>query len=55
MNTNYDHSKKRERDMSEKIFPLELTKDTAKLKELIQKHPDYPIVVLAGESSNYGD
>lgn len=38
-----------------KLFPLNLTKTTDELKELIKEHPDYPIVVLAGESANSGD
>lgn len=38
-----------------KIFPLELTKPTDELKRLIAEHPDYPIVVLAGEDANTGD
>lgn len=37
--------------MDKKIFPLNLTKPTAELKELIKEHPDYPIVVLAGEEA----
>ena len=32
-----------------------LTKNTDELKQLIAEHPDYPIVVLAGEESNGGD
>lgn len=35
--------------MTKKVFPLELTKSTEELKKLIAEHPDYPIVVLAGE------
>lgn len=38
-----------------KIKPLHLTFSTDKLKELIAEHPDYPIVVLAGEDANSGD
>lgn len=34
---------------------IELTKNTDELKRLISEHPDYPIVVLAGEESNGGD
>ena len=38
-----------------KLFPLNLTKGTDELKRLISEHPDYPIVVLAGEEANSGD
>lgn len=38
-----------------KIFPLKLSRQTKELKELIAAHPDYPIVVLAGEEANSGD
>ena len=38
-----------------KLFPLNLTKGTDELKRLIADHPDYPIVVLAGEEANGGD
>lgn len=38
-----------------KIFPLDLTKSTDELKELISKHPDYPIVVIAGEDAACSD
>lgn len=38
-----------------KIFPLNLTEPTDKLKQLISEHPDYPIVVLVSESANTGD
>lgn len=31
------------------------TKKTEELKKLIAKHPDYPIVVLAGEEANSGN
>lgn len=41
--------------MTRKVFPLELTKSTEELKKLIAEHPDYPIVVLAGECANSGD
>lgn len=41
--------------MTKKVFPLELTKSTEELKKLIAEHPDYPIVVLAGECANSGD
>ena len=34
-----------------KIFPLDLTKSTTELKELIEQYPDYPIVVLAAEDA----
>ena len=40
--------------MSE-IFPLNLAKNTDKLKELIAEYPDYPIIVLASETSWDGD
>lgn len=36
-------------------FPLNLAKSTDELKRLIAEHPDYPIVVLAGEEANSGD
>ena len=39
--------------MTKKVFPLELTKSTEELKKLIAEHPDYPIVVLAGEGVRY--
>ena len=32
-----------------------LSKQTDELKNLIAEHPDYPIVVLAGEEANGGD
>lgn len=32
-----------------------LSKSTEELKKLIAEHPDYPIVVLAGEEANGGD
>lgn len=32
-----------------------VTKKTEELKRLIAEHPDYPIVVLAGEDANSGD
>lgn len=38
-----------------KFFPLNLTKSTKELQQLIAEHPDYPIVVLAGEDGNCGD
>lgn len=34
---------------------LELAKNTDELKKLIAEHPDYDIVVLAGEEANIGD
>lgn len=34
-----------------KLFPLDLTTNTDKLKELIRVNPDLPIVVLAGEDA----
>ena len=36
-------------------WQIELTKNTDELKRLISEHPDYPIVVLAGEEANSGD
>lgn len=36
------------------IFPLNLTQTTEELKKLISEHPDYPIVVLAGECASDG-
>ena len=36
-------------------FPLNLTKSTDELKRPIAEHPDYPIVVLAGDNANTGD
>ena len=38
-----------------KMFPLNLTKDTTELKRLIAENPDLPIVVLVGEEANGGD
>lgn len=32
-----------------------LSKSTEELKKLIAEHPDYPIVVLAGEEANSGE
>lgn len=37
------------------IFSYEITKSTDELKRLLAEHPDYPIVVVAGESANSGD
>ena len=37
------------------IDHIKLTKSTEELKKLIAEHPDYPIVVLAGEEANGGD
>lgn len=34
---------------------IKLSKSTEELKKLIAEHPDYPIVVLAGEEANNGD
>ena len=34
---------------------VRVTKKTEELKKLIAEHPDYPIVVLAGEEANSGD
>lgn len=41
--------------LENKIFPLDLTKSTTELKELIEQHPDYPIVVLAAEDAVLDD
>lgn len=41
--------------MEIKIFRHDLAKSTEELKRLIREHPDYPIVVLAGECANSGD
>ena len=38
-----------------KVFQLNLATHTDELKKLISEHPDYPIVVLAGEEANGGD
>lgn len=38
-----------------KVFSFNLAKQTDELKKLITEHPDYPIVVLAGEEANGGD
>lgn len=38
----------------DKIYPSIMT-STEKLKELINKYPDYPICVCAGEDANIGD
>ena len=37
------------------INRIKLAKSTDELKRLIAEHPDYPIVVLAGEEANNGD
>ena len=37
------------------IDHIKLAKSTDELKKLIAEHPDYPIVVLAGEEANGGD
>lgn len=37
--------------MKDTMFPLDLTKSTEKLKELILQYPDYPIVVLVAEDA----
>lgn len=34
---------------------FDVTKNTDDLKKLIAEHPDYPIVVLAGEQASAGD
>ena len=39
----------------EKLDRLYITKKTDELKKLIAEHPDYPIVVLAGDEANDGD
>ena len=36
------------------IVQLSISVNTERLKELITKYPDYPIVVLAGEDANNG-
>jgi len=41
--------------IARKIFPLNLTTSTDELKELIAKHPDYPIVVMAGYDASCPD
>ena len=38
-----------------KLYPLDLTHNTDKLKSLIAKNPDLPIVVLVGDEANPGD
>ena len=38
-----------------KYIKVEVAQTTDKLKQLIAEHPDYPIVVLAGEEANCGD
>lgn len=38
-----------------RIDHIGLSKNTDELKKLIAEHPDYPIVVLAGEDANVGD
>ena len=37
-----------------KFFLLDIAKKTDELKRLISEHPDYPIVVMAGEDANNG-
>lgn len=37
------------------IFPLELTKNSQELRNLILDNPELPIVVVAGEEANGGD
>ena len=37
------------------IDHVKLAHSTEELKKLIAEHPDYPIVVLAGEEANGGD
>ena len=39
----------------ERLFKHNITRSTDDLKRLILEHPDYPIVVLAGEEANGGD
>ena len=39
----------------DKLERLNITKSTEELKKLIAEHPNYPIVVLAGEEANTGD
>ena len=38
-----------------KFFEYKVSQKTDELKKLIAEHPDYPIVVLAGEEANGGD
>lgn len=42
-------------DSMKKLDRLYITKKTDELKKLIADHPNYPIVVLAGEEANGGD
>lgn len=42
-------------EKTKKLFSLNLIKPTDELKKLISEHPDYPIVVLAGEYANGED
>ena len=37
--------------INKKIISLNITKQTTELKELIAEHPDYPIIVLAGQDA----
>lgn len=37
--------------INKKPISLNLTKQTTELKELIAEHPDYPIIVLAGQDA----
>lgn len=37
------------------IFPLELTKNSQELRNLILDNPELPIVVVAGDGANDGD
>ena len=39
----------------DKLIRLGITKSTEELKKPIAEHPDYPIIVLAGEEANTGD
>ena len=38
-----------------RIDAYSMAQNTDRLKQLIAEHPDYPIVVLAGEDANNGD
>lgn len=40
---------------NKKLLPLNLTTSSDELKKLIADHPDYPIVVLAGDDASVGD
>uniref|UniRef100_A0AAU8AXG6 Uncharacterized protein n=1 Tax=Dulem virus 37 TaxID=3145755 RepID=A0AAU8AXG6_9CAUD len=40
---------------TDKIFPLNLAKNTEELRKLILENPDLPIVILVSEDANSGD